>query len=239
MVAIALAGCGTTTYFAGRELPPSGLPNRVLIAVQNPSASVRGGLVFVDAFYDIRYSYNQKIPGFTISGFSGALPTTIQNMPEEQIGAVYGAGDGSFTTVNYAKESSGGGQKGLNGPSSSIFVTRNRSYTFAASQAAHVLTVLDQTNGGQYALNLPGIYRVSVNPGGSVAFAFVQNSNYLYYTRKLTASQGIAYCGRLQHLAQGRCRLRTAKRSRLVPLPGPKSRRSRLDRQSLWRSSGL
>jgi len=195
VVAIALAGCGTTTYFAGRELPPSGLPNRVLIAVQNPSASVRGGLVFVDAFYDIRYSYNQKIPGFTISGYSGALPTTIQNMPEEQIGAVYGSGDGSFTTVNYAKESSGGGQKGLNGPSSSIFLTRNRSFTFAASQAAHVLTVLDQTNGGQYALNLPGIYRVSVNPGGSVAFAFVQNSNYLYYTRKLTASQGIAYSG--------------------------------------------
>ena len=38
VAAIVLAGCGTTTYFAGRALPPSGLTNRVLIAIQNPSA---------------------------------------------------------------------------------------------------------------------------------------------------------------------------------------------------------
>ena len=101
-----LAGCGTTTYFAGRVLPPSGLTNRVLIAVQNASPSTRGALVFVDAFYDIRHSYNDKIPGFSITGFSGALPTTIQNMPEEQTGAVYGSGDGFFTTISYAKENS-------------------------------------------------------------------------------------------------------------------------------------
>jgi hypothetical protein len=195
VVAIVLAGCGTTTYFAGRTLPPSGLTNRVLIAVQNPSSSLRGGLVFVDAFYDIRYSYNQKVQGFTISGYSGALPTTIQSMPEEQIGAVYGSGDGTLTTVNYQKESANGALKGLNGISSSIFTTRNQQYTFAASQSAHVLTVLDQTNGGQYALNLPGVYRVSVNPGGSAAFAFVENSNYAYYARKLTAQQGVAYSG--------------------------------------------
>jgi len=195
VVAIVLAGCGTTTYFAGRVLPPSGLTNRVLIAVQNPSSATRGALVFVDAFYDIRYSYDQKVGGFSISGFSAALPTTIQNMPEEQIGAVYGAGDGSMTLVNYQKESAGSKQSGLNGFSSSVFVTRNEAYTFAASQAAHVLTVLDRTNGGQYALSLPGVYRVSVNPGGSVALAFVENSNYLYYTRKLTAAQGISYSG--------------------------------------------
>ncbi len=42
VVAVALAGCGTTTYFAGRNLPPSGLTNRVLIAIQNPSASDQG-----------------------------------------------------------------------------------------------------------------------------------------------------------------------------------------------------
>ena len=51
-----------------------------------------GALTFVDAFYDIRFSYNQKIPGFSISGYSGQLPVTIQNMPEEQLGAVYGSG---------------------------------------------------------------------------------------------------------------------------------------------------
>ncbi len=193
-VAAALAGCGTTTYFAGRSLPPSGLTNRVLIAVQNPSSFTKGALVFVDAFYDIRFSYNQKVPGFSISGYSSSLPSTIQNMPEEQLGAVYGSGDGSLALINYAKESAAGSQSGLNGTSSSVFITRNQSYVFAASQSAHVLTVVGR-NGSSYPLSLPGVYRVSVNPGGSMALAFVENSNYVYYPRQLTAAQTIAYSG--------------------------------------------
>ena len=90
----------------------------------------------------------RKLPGFSISGYSGQLPVTIQNMPEEQIGAVYGAGDGSLHTVNYQKETDDGAQKGLNGLSSSIFITRNLNYIFAANQQATVLTVVDNTNGG-------------------------------------------------------------------------------------------
>jgi len=195
VAAAALAGCGSTTYFAGRVLPPSGLTNRVMIAVQNPSAFTKGALVFVDAYYDQRSSYNNKIAGFSISGYSGALPTTIQNMPEEQTGAVYGSGDNSLALISYAKESTSGSQTGLNGPSSSIFITRNQAYTFAASQAAHVLTVLDRVAGSSYALSLPGIYRLSVNPGGSTVLAFVENSNYIYYPRKLGAAQTIAYSG--------------------------------------------
>ncbi|MGD0789131.1 MAG: hypothetical protein ABR898_14200 [Terracidiphilus sp.] len=196
LVAAALAGCGGTTYFAGRTLPPSGLTNRVLIAIQNPSASIRGSLQFVDAYYDTRSGYNGKPASYSVAGYAGALPITIQNMPEEQLGAVYSSGDGNYTTVNYATEASNGSPAtGLNGLSSSIFVTRNQSYTFAASQASHVLTILDHTNGGSFPLNLPGIYRVSVNPGGSVALAFVQDSNYAYYPRKLTTAQTLAYSG--------------------------------------------
>ena len=195
VVAVALAGCGTTTYFAGRVLPPSGLTNRVLIAIQNPSASAKGALQFVDAFYDIRYSYNSKTPGFSISGYSGALPVTIQNMPEEQLGAVYGSGDGSMAMANYAKETTNPAITNLNPPCSSVFVTRSQNFAFCASQASHVLTVVNRIAGQSYALNLPGVYRVSVNPGGSVAVAFVQNSDYLYYVRQLTAQQTIAYSG--------------------------------------------
>lgn len=195
--AVALAGCGSTTYFAGRTLPPSGLTNRVMIAVQNPSSTTKGALVFVDAYYDQRSSYDNKIAGFSISGYSGALPMTIQNMPEEQVGAVYGSGDGGFVSINYAKEAVGTSltSSNLNGLSSSVFVTRNQSYVFAASQVSHVLTVLDRVSGGTYGLSLPGIYRVSVNSGGSTALAFVENSNYVYYPRKLTAAQTIAYSG--------------------------------------------
>jgi hypothetical protein len=84
VVAAALAGCGGTTYFAGRKLPPSGLTNRVMIAIQNPNASLfKGALQIVDAFYDTRYKYNSTAVEYTVSGYSGALPISIQNMPEE------------------------------------------------------------------------------------------------------------------------------------------------------------
>ena len=195
VIAAVLAGCGKTTYFAGRPLPPSGLINRVLIAVQNPSAFTKGALEIVDGYYDIRSSYNGKTAGFSISGFSGALPVSIQNMPEEGVGAVYGSGDGSLTYVNYAKEDAGGTQSGLNGVSASVFATRNLNYTFAASQATHVLSVVDKSGGTSMALSLPGVYRVSVNPGGTVAVAFVQNSNFIYYVRKLSAAETTTYSG--------------------------------------------
>jgi len=194
VVAGALAGCGGTTYFAGRSLPPSALLNRVLIAIQNPGAFAKGTLQFVDAYYDRRSGFTGVPPSFNISGYSGALPATIQNMPEEQLGAVYGTGDGSLVPVSYAKETSSGGS-GLNGLSSSVFMTRNQNFVFAASQSAHILTVVDHTNGGSYPLSLPGIYRVSVNPGGSMALAFVENSNYAYYPVKLSSAQTTNYSG--------------------------------------------
>jgi len=81
-VAAALAGCGGTTYIAGRNLPPSGLTNRVLVAIQNPGPVVKGALQIMDAYYDIRGAYNGVPATFSISGYSGALPISIQNMPE-------------------------------------------------------------------------------------------------------------------------------------------------------------
>ena len=194
-IAVALAGCGQTYYFAGRVLPPSGLRNRVLVAIQNPSSANRGALEILDAYYDIRYAYNNPNTTFSISGYSGSLPVTIQNMPEEQNGAIYGSGDGSLVLADYEKESTAGAQKGLNGLSSSIFITRNKAFMFAASQASHVLTVVDTGAGTSFALSLPGIYRVSVNPGGSAVLAFVQNSDYVYYPIKLSTQQTLAYSG--------------------------------------------
>jgi hypothetical protein len=194
-VAFAVAGCGSTTFFAGRQLPPSGLTTRVLIAIQNPSPLTKGELEIDDAFYDTRFKYNNPSVTYSISGFSGALPISIQNMPEEQVGAVYGSGDGSLTPINYGKESSNGPTKGLAGTSSSIFLSRNLTYVFAANQATHLLTIANQSTGASVSLGLPGVYRVSVNPGGSEVLAFVQNSDYIYYARQLTAAQTIAYSG--------------------------------------------
>jgi len=195
VVAATLAGCGGTTYFAGRNLPPSGLTNRVMIAVQNPSAFAKGSMSFVDAYYDVRSGYSGKPASYSISGYSGALPLTIQNMPEEQAGYVYGSGDGSFTPVSYAKEDTSGAVSGLNALSSSIFVTRSQNYVFAASQGSHVFTIVDRTVNGSYALGLPGVYRTSTNPGGTMAIAFVENSNYAYYPVKLSATQTTNFSG--------------------------------------------
>jgi hypothetical protein len=197
-----LAGCGNNFYFAGRVLPPSGIANRVLIAIQNPSVASKGVLQFVDAFYDIRQSFNDKIPSFHISGYTGALPVTIQNLPEEQAGVVYGSGDGSLALVNYAKESYTGAAATLGGLSSSVYASRSRNYVISANQQANQLTVVDEVGGKSYPLSLPGVYRVSINPGGSVMMAFVQNSNYAYYPRKLQASESTALG--VYYLAQGK-----------------------------------
>lgn len=195
LIAAALAGCGQTYYFAGRVLPPSGLKYRVVVAIQNPGAVSKGALEILDAYYDIRYKYDNEAVTFSVSGFSGSLPQTIQNMPEEQIGAVYSPGDNSFVTADYQKESAGAGQNGISGAASSIFVTRNQKYVFAASISGHVLSVIDRTLNTSYALSLPGVYKVSVNPGGTVAMAFVQNSNYAYYTLQLSSAQTLAFSG--------------------------------------------
>jgi hypothetical protein len=194
-IAVVLAGCGKTTYFAGRPLPPSGLTNRVMVAIQNPGAINRGALEILDAFYDVRFKFNNPQSSFSISGYSGALPITIQNMPEEQLGAVYGFGDTTLNTINYETESATGAQSGLNGPSASVFVTRNQRYVFAASQSSQVLTVIDKGTGGSYPLSLANVYRVSVNPGGTVALAFAQNSNFVYYPVKLNSAQTLAFSG--------------------------------------------
>jgi hypothetical protein len=194
-VSIILAGCGGTYYFAGRVLPPSGLVNRVLVAIQNPGALARGALEIMDAHYDVRFKYDNPSLTYSISGYGGALPITIQNMPEEQIGAVYASGDGSFTTVDYQKEAAGTGQTGLPGTSSSIFITRNQNYVIAASQTSNVVTIINRTTAINASLSLPGVYRVSVNPGGTVFLAFAQNSNYAYYGLQLSTSQTLSFSG--------------------------------------------
>ncbi len=187
-----LAGCGNNYYFAGRVLPPSGIANRVLIAIQNPGTGSRGVLQFVDGYYDIRQSFNDKIPQFNISGYSGQTPVTIQNMPEEQIGAVYGTGDGTLSVVNYQKESSGGSVGTLTGSSSSVFISRSQLLVVAASQQSNFVNVLDKANNRSYNLGLPGAYQISMNPGGSVVLAFVQNSDYAYFPRRLLSTESVS-----------------------------------------------
>lgn len=192
-MAVAVAGCGVNEYFAGRQLPPSRLVERVLIAIQNPSILGAGTLQIVDAYYDERTGYAGTPTSFSIAGYSGSLPVSIQNMPDEQRGAVYNSGSGSLSMIDYQNEKALSNASGIAGLSSSIFVTRSQQYVFAANQQQGVFTVADQAAKQSTPLGLPNVYRVSVNPGGSVAMAFVQNSNYLYYARALSTNQSFVY----------------------------------------------
>ncbi len=144
----------------------------------------------VDARYDIRGSLDGKTPGFVVGAFKGALPTNILNYPEQSSGYVYNSGDGTVSPISYASEQGGSAVSTLPGFSSSVFVTSNGQYIFAANQPAQYVSVIDHVIGAQVALNLPNVYKVSVNPSGTVALAFVQNSNYAYRIIRLQQPNG-------------------------------------------------
>jgi len=94
--------------------------------------------------------------------------------------------------VNYAGEKVGSSETStnLNGISQSVFVSHDTIYTYAASQSAHAITVVD--HGATIGLNLPGVYRVSMNAGNTVVLAFVQNSDQVYSVVHLNANQQLA-----------------------------------------------
>lgn len=188
---LSMAGClGKRSFFAGRTFPPSTILQRVLVAIQNPSPLQSGGLQIVDARYDIRNSENGFIPAFPVGGYTGKLPSLIDNYPEQQVGYVYGSGDGSFQQIDYATEQQSSTIGPFPGASSSVYITPDGKYAFAANQQSQYVTVVDRVQNVDVSLNLPNVYKVAGNPPGSVALAFVQNSNYAYRILHLQQPNG-------------------------------------------------
>jgi hypothetical protein len=188
-VSFILLGCGKNFYFAGRTLPPSGVTQRVLVAVDNPS----GSLQFMDAYYDIRHPFNNPNGQFSIGGFTGQNPVTIQNLPEQQSGLVYSSGDGSLASINYAGEKLSSNVISSGSIASSIFGSRNQAYIVAANQNSHAMMVFDVALGSQLLMNVPNIYRVSMNANATLVLGFVQDSNDVYSLVKLTTAQQTQY----------------------------------------------
>jgi len=151
---------------------------------------------FVDAQTDTPQSSSNATSNLYISGWTSAMPVSIQNFPVEHMGAVYSE-DGSFNLINYSTEAvaSGGAVSGLAGQSSAILVAPGFHYVFAANQRGGALTVIDRTANTSVSLNLPGVNRVFVNAGGTVALAFSQNNNSVYYVRKLSSGNQGSYSG--------------------------------------------
>ncbi len=193
VVGLSIVGCvGQRSFFAGRPFPPSTILQRVLVAIQNPSPATTGQLQIVDARYDIRNSEDGKFPVFFIGGYGGALPSVILNYPEQQVGFVYGYGDGSLSPISYSNEGKAGNISGLVAKiqPGGVFVTEDGHYAFGANQSAQFLTVVDNVSKITVNLNLPNVYKVAVNPSGTVAMAYVQNSNYAYRVIHLQQPNG-------------------------------------------------
>jgi hypothetical protein len=194
-VTLVLSSCGQQLYkfpqfnFAGRPVPPSLLAQRVMVGITLNGSS--GSLQILDALRDIRNNLENTKPSFSISGFSGAFPSQIISYPAETTGYVYSNTDGSIAIINYGKESSAGSAIGSTavGPLSSFAIPSSDIAVYLASESRGQLIVYDNAKGAAYALNLPNVFKVSINPAATIALAMTRNSNQLYRVVKLNSNQ--------------------------------------------------
>jgi hypothetical protein len=192
-VTIGLTSCDRRYYdypeftFANRPIPPSRLDTRVMVSLTVNGS--QGALQMIDAQRDIRNSVFNANSTFPISGYASGYPSAIFNFPEQVLGYVYSSSDGSLTRIDYSKEAVGGTASSLAIRADSTAVPPGFRHFYTASSTTGQLVVIDNTNGGTYALNLPNVYRVAVNQGDSVVLAMVRNSNTLYRLLRLNQNQ--------------------------------------------------
>lgn len=198
VASLALSSCHSNTYyfykfpkytFANRPKPPSKLAQRVMISYSIDGGL--GGLQIVDAKRDIRSNVQNTIQTFPVAGYAGGDPITIFNFPEEVHGYVYSAtSKGTLDVIDYSKEASvGPAVKGLTFPNASFAIPPTFTRIYAAEESSGQLVIADNTTGANYALNIPGVYRVAANQGDTVVIALVRNSNTIYRLVKLNANQ--------------------------------------------------
>ena len=196
IVTLGLSSCHASSYyyykfpqytFANRPVPPSQFANRVMVSVT--ANGTQGSLQILDASRDIRGNIQNTITSFSISGYSSGYPSKIKSFPEQTKGYIYSDSDGSVGIVDYGKEASSGSAGSFPSKSSSVAVPATFTRVYSAEPAIGQVIVYDNLLGSAYALNLPNVQKVVVNPGDTVALAMVRNSNTLYRIVKLNANQ--------------------------------------------------
>jgi hypothetical protein len=173
--------------FANRPVPPSLLANRVMVGV-TANGSTSGSLQILDALRDIRSNIEDTIPSFSISGYSSGYPDMILNFPAEITGYVYSNTLGDIQVINYGKEAVTGSAGTFPALSTGLAIPPTFGHIYSAEQSTGQLVILDNTTGGVYQLNLPGVFQVVVNTGDTVVLAMVRNSNTVYRVVKLNSS---------------------------------------------------
>ena len=179
--------------YAGRPTPPSGLQQRVMAAYTLNGSS--GGLSILDGLRDIRSNVQNTITSFSIKGFGGADPVQIINYPEQTTGFVLSYTDGNLIGVNYSTESSTGTVASFGAYPRSAAIPPAGSPATGASEVNGILYV------GGLPLNLPNVYKVATNVGGTVVLAMtrnptptagITNSMGLYRVVKLNTTANVA-----------------------------------------------
>lgn len=189
LATLGLASCGQRLYkfptnnFANRPIPPSKLAQRVLVAIDINGGG--GALQILDGLRDIRNNIQNTQPTFGVGGFSAGSPTVILNYPEQIRGYVYSNTTGSVTSINYGTESASGNAVTLAPNSPSIAIPADGSRYFGAEEVPGQFAVVDNPTARSFAIDLPNIYKVAANEGGTVVLAMVRNSNRLYRLIKL------------------------------------------------------
>jgi hypothetical protein len=94
-----------------------------------------------------------------------------------------------LASISYAAEKLSSTPISSGAISSSIFGSRKQDYFVAAEQNSHAMMVFDVALGSQLLMNVPNIYRISMNANASLVLGFVQDSNDVYSLVKLTPAQ--------------------------------------------------
>jgi len=115
--------CGSS---GGKKSPPSGLPQRVLASQGVSSASALGGLIIIDAFYDV-------LPGPRIT--AGNSPGLMASSPTRNIVAAFDSSSNTVYAANTTTEADIGNVH-LAGPTSSVVVPTSAAIGYAAVPAA-------------------------------------------------------------------------------------------------------
>jgi hypothetical protein len=193
---LGLTSCHSDAYYyykfpeynyAGRPIPPSQLAERVMIGYSLNGSS--GALAIVDALRDIRSNVQLTIPGYSIKGYSSGYPGTILSFPAELRGYVYSNSDGTLVNIDYSTEASAGSVGTFQSGPNAIAVPPSFGHYYAAEEAAGLLEIIDNVNGGSFGLNIPNVFKVYVNTGDTVALALVRNANTVYRIFKLNQGQ--------------------------------------------------
>jgi len=221
---LALTSCSTRYYktptdnFAGRPIPPSLLQERVLVGITINGS--QGELEILDGLRDLRSNIQYTKPTFSISGYSSGYPAQILNFPDELRGYVYSSVGNTLTNINYSTEASAGSAASLGGTATAIAIPTAFTRFYAAEEVASQLVVVDNTTGGAYALNLPNVDQVVVNPGDTVTLAMTRNSNTLYRIFKLNANEYTTALAATQATGSVDCQPYNIPVYCVVPIPG-------------------